>query len=94
VASTQSVLATEASGIGLGTDSVNNATTTNGSVSWPVVGSTWFNETSPSLAAALDFPSNGNYPVTATKPVGDLTVNDTQWSFYASDWLGNTTLCK
>jgi hypothetical protein len=33
-------------------------------------------------------------PVTASKPVGDLTVGDTQWSFTVTDWLGNTATCQ
>jgi hypothetical protein len=40
------------------------------------------------------YPSLAAYPVTATKPLGDLTAGDTKWSFYTSDWLGNTTYCN
>lgn len=93
VASTEVVDAQEASGIGMGADSVQSYATNNGTVMWPTVGSSWFNATSPSLTVAEDYPSTAAYPVTAAKPVGDLTVNDTMWSFYASDWLGNTTYC-
>jgi hypothetical protein len=68
--------------------------TNNGTVSYPTVGSTWFALTNPTgQAGTTDFPSNSALPVTATKPVGDAAVNDTKWSFDATDWLGNTTYC-
>lgn len=106
IASTEVVNAQESAGIGIGPDGVQSATTTNGTVSWPVtitplkVGSstvgdmTWFNETDSGLSVATDFPSTAAYAVTAAKPVGDLTNNDTKWSFFATDWLGNTTDCS
>ena len=94
VPSMETVNAAEASGIGIGADGVNYTITNNGTVSYPVSGSSWFNATSPSLTIDPAYPSTSAYPVTAAKPVGDLTVNDTKWSFYASDWLGNTTYCN
>jgi hypothetical protein len=94
VPSTQTVNVTEAGGIGIGADSVNNTTTNNGMVSTPAVGTSWFNAVNSGLSVDQAYPSVGPYGVTATKPAGDLTVGDTKWSFFATDWLGNTTLCQ
>lgn len=81
----------------LGPDTILNATTTNGTISWPVSGSTLFDLTSPAGANPQQWftaPTAGEYDVTAFKPSGDATVGDTSWSFTAMDWLGNTKLCK
>jgi hypothetical protein len=62
--------------------------------------STLFDETSPGQSPALDYPNNTLLPasgagfvVTATKLAADTTVNDTHWTFDATNWLGQTTLC-
>ena len=80
--------------------------TVNGTVGWPVISGTLFDETNPMGAGSppatgadgnpilLDEPSTSAFPVTAQKPLNDGTVGDTYWQFDASDWLGNTTLCK
>jgi hypothetical protein len=95
VASTEVVNAQEPAGsIGLGADAVNYTITNNGTVSYPVNGTTWFNAPDQVLTIDPSYPSLAAYPVTATKPLGDLTAGDTKWSFYTSDWLGNTTYCN
>jgi hypothetical protein len=94
VASTETVNVTEPAGsIGLGPDAVDDTITNNGTVGYPANGD-WFNATDPSFTLDPSYESFGPYPVTATKPVGDVTAGDTKWSFYASDWLGNTTYCN
>jgi hypothetical protein len=67
----------------------------------PFAGATWWDETSPNLAEADLFesptaPSNTDVPfsVEAQKQSGDTTINDTSWSFTATDWAGQSTLCK
>jgi len=69
--------------------------TSNGTVSYPTVGSTWFADLNPSatIPSMVDFPSNSPLAVTASKPAGDTTVGDTKWSFDATNWLGITTYC-
>jgi len=69
--------------------------TDNGTVSYNTIGTTWFAATNPNagIAAEGDFPSNSPFMVTATKPAGDTTVNDTHWSFDATNNLGITTYC-
>jgi hypothetical protein len=84
----------------------SNATTgtTPGTVFWdtlgvgttpdgPFTGPTWWDATSPS-AAEPDFPSTSPFTVTAQKNAADTTVDDTQWSFLATDWAGQTTTCS
>jgi hypothetical protein len=109
VPSTEQVNATS-SGPGLGPDVITNAasvlksspTTVNGTVGWPVIPGTLFDETNSASTThgaggatiLQDEPSTAPFPVTAQKPLGDVTANDTQWQFDATDWLGNTTLCK
>jgi hypothetical protein len=94
VASTEVVGASDA-GSGIGPDAVSGATTTNGSVGWPVIAGTPYDETTPSNALGLfDLPTTSAFPVTATKPVGDLTVGDTKWSFTATSWADISTYCN
>jgi hypothetical protein len=101
---TETVSATD-TGIGLGPDAIAYFTpsgstypipTNNGTVSYGTVGSTWFAKTmaSPPVAQEGDFASNSPLAVTATKPATDAALNDTQWSFDATNWLGITTYCK
>jgi hypothetical protein len=90
---------------GIGPDAITNATISStfsggaGTVAWPVITGTLFDETSPGSSPALDFPNNATtgtgagFVVTATKQAADTTVNDTHWSFDATNWLGLTTLC-
>ncbi len=79
--------------IGIGGDVVNNYAigstyTSQGSVGFPTWGGSLFNSVN-SISAAPLYPTTASYAVTATKADGDLTVGDTKWSFYATDWLGN-----
>jgi hypothetical protein len=84
VPSTMTVNVTDpAGGVGIGPDVVTTTTTNNGTVMLPTVSGSWFDTEL----------TDGPYTVTAQKPAGDLTVGDTSWSFYASDWLGNSTYC-
>jgi hypothetical protein len=100
VASTEQVTATDAMS-GVGPDAITNATidTAGSTVAWPVVPGTLFAETSPGQSPALDYPNNtatgsgSGLALTATKPVGDVTKNDTHWTFDATNWLGITTFC-
>jgi hypothetical protein len=92
---------------GIGPDAITNATISStfsggaGTVAWPVITGTLFDQTSPGGASAAlqDFPNNATtgtgagFVVTATKLAADTTVNDTHWSFDATNWLGETTLC-
>jgi hypothetical protein len=81
----------------LGPDTILNATTTNGTISWPVSGSTLFDETNAAGTNPQNWvtaPTASEYDITAFKPSTDATVGDTSWSFTAMDWLGNTKLCK
>jgi hypothetical protein len=72
-----------------------------GTIAWPVIAGTLFDQTSPggSSPALQDFPNNATtgmgagFVVTATKLAADTTVNDTKWSFDATNWLGLTTFC-
>jgi hypothetical protein len=99
---TETVNATD-SGVGLGADAItflaptgstDPSPTDNGTVTYPVVGSSWFAMTSPTgQTGETDFPSTSPLAVTATKPTGDAALNDTHWSFDATDWLGNTNYC-
>jgi hypothetical protein len=101
VPSTEQVNAVDSGAGGVGADAIGNTTivlksnpsTTNGTVAYPTVPGTLFDATSPT-SNILDQPSGSPFPVTASKPAGDLTVNDTQWSFTATDWLSNQTLCQ
>jgi hypothetical protein len=93
VASTEVVNAMDA-GSGLSLDAISGATTTNGTVAWPVIMGTPWDETTPSNANDPDLATTGAFPVTATKPVGDLTTGDTKWSFTATSWSGISSLCK
>jgi len=52
-----------------------------------------FDETAPGTNI-LDSPSATAFPVLAQKPASDTTANDTFWSFTATDWFNNTTLCQ
>ncbi len=112
VPSTEQVNVQSVSPAGLAADAIfdpvsvlkASPTTPNGTVGWPVIPGTLFDETNPTGAPVytgaggaqeqLDAPSSALFPVTAQKPLGDLTSGDTSWQFDASDWLGNTTLCK
>jgi hypothetical protein len=94
------VSATDVGVAGQGADTVGNTTivlknttTTNGTVSFPTVPSTLFDETAPGTNI-LDSPSGTAFPVLAQKPASDTTANDTFWSFTATDWFNNTTLCQ
>ena len=94
------VSATDAGVAGQGADTVGNTTivlkgttTTNGTVSFPTVPGTLFDETSPT-ANILDSPSGSAFPVLAQKPASDTTAGDTFWSFTATDWFNNQTLCQ
>ncbi len=97
VASTQTVNVTDPSGPGLGPDVNIEATFLKGSgtISMPTT-PVGYPETNPNAVdpSLLDAPTDGPYPVTASKPVGDLTVGDTSWEFLVQDWLGNSTTCK
>jgi hypothetical protein len=95
-------------GLGLGADVIqgftivnsNEATFgSNGTVSWPVRGSTMFAMTDPGVASTdaseTSNVTNSEFDVTAAKPVADLgTQHDTTWSFTATDWFGNSKLCQ
>ena len=94
------VSATDAGVAGQGADTVGNTTivlknttTTNGTVSFPTVPGTLFDETAPGTNI-LDSPSATAFPVLAQKPASDTTANDTFWSFTATDWVNNQTLCQ
>ncbi|MGO9751781.1 MAG: choice-of-anchor Q domain-containing protein [Solirubrobacteraceae bacterium] len=90
--------------IGLGPDSItnlqsvlkSNPAVANGAATWPIVNTTWFDETDPGAPAPYlsDSASTSAFPVTDAKPTNDNTVGDTSWSFMAQNWLGFTTLCQ
>jgi hypothetical protein len=86
---------TEPGGIGIGPDAVNDTITSNGTIVGTPVFDNWLNATDASFTLDPAYEATtAALPVTATKPVGDTTAGDTKWSFYATDWLGNTTYCK
>jgi hypothetical protein len=68
----------------------------------PFAGPTWWDATSPNYPAEADLPESLTYPsptdtpfyVEAQKQSGDTTMDDTSWSFTATDWAGESTLCK
>jgi hypothetical protein len=101
VASTAQASATDAGVAGLGADAAGNPTvvlksdmtTANGTIMFPSVPSTLFDLTAPGTNI-LDQPSPSSYTVTASKTVGDTTAHNTFWSFTATDWFNNTTLCQ
>jgi hypothetical protein len=95
VPSTMTVNVTEPGGIGIGPDAVNDTITSNGTIVGTPVFDNWLNATDASFTLDPAYEATtAALPVTATKPVGDTTAGDTKWSFYATDWLGNTTYCK
>lgn len=89
--------------IGLGPDAItnlqsvlsSNPAVANGAATWPIVGTTWFDETNPSASSPFetDFASTSAFPVTDAKPKNDTTQGDTSWSFMAQNWLGFSTFC-
>jgi hypothetical protein len=100
VASTAQASATDAGVGGLAADAIGNPTvvlkgtsTGNGTIAFPTVSGTLFDLTAPGTNI-LDQQSSSPFTVTASKSVGDVTAHDTFWSFTATDWLNNTTLCQ
>jgi hypothetical protein len=68
----------------------------NGTVTFPSVTGTLFDNSTGGTTAPpiLDSPSSSAFPVTADKTPTDTTAHDTFWSFDATDWFGNITLCQ
>ncbi len=100
IASTETVNVTDPGGPGIGPDADIAGTFTRGTgtVAFPTDSTAlgFFPATDPTAIdpSLTDEPSTGPFPVTASKPVGDVTPGDTSWQFTVQDWLGNSTTCK